>query len=211
MRFRKGKDFNIGTFNVRGLVNGYKQEQLSRDIEKYKIDICCLQETKIRDNTDTIVNGHRLITIQTNCQYYGNGFLISSKWKNSVHNYWKISDRIAVLQLRTDEATEEEHIQTHYKSVMNGMRMKITKKTPKKIITIINVYAPTTERVKKNMKELDDMYMQLNDLINNFKNDSTSVLLIAGDFNAKIGKAEGITKVAWENTLEAGETIVAIC
>jgi mRNA deadenylase 3'-5' endonuclease subunit Ccr4 len=38
--------FTLGTFNVRGLSKEYKQKQLSRDIDKYKVDICCLQKKK---------------------------------------------------------------------------------------------------------------------------------------------------------------------
>ena len=36
-----------GTFNVRGLTKDTKNDQLASDIDKYKIDICCLQECKI--------------------------------------------------------------------------------------------------------------------------------------------------------------------
>ena len=45
-RCNKEDLFSVATFNVRGLRNHVKQEALSRDIDKYKIDIFCLQETK---------------------------------------------------------------------------------------------------------------------------------------------------------------------
>ena len=55
--------------------------------------------------------------------------------------------------------------------------MKITKKNIiDHVITIINVYAPTTERAKKNPKELEDMYSQLNKLVKDFKKLSTSII-----------------------------------
>ena len=39
---------------------------------------------------------------------YGNGFLVSKKWKESVHRYWKISERISVLQMKTSKSQEKQ-------------------------------------------------------------------------------------------------------
>ena len=100
--------FSVATFSVRGLRNHVKQEVLSRDIDKYKTDICCLQETKITKYFDkTTPHGNRLITIPSNGQHYGNGFILNKKWKNSIHVYWKISDRLCVLQLKTNKSTNK--------------------------------------------------------------------------------------------------------
>ena len=49
----KSKKFNIGTFNVRGLTSDIKKESLNQDIEKLNVDVCCLQETKIKKGIDT--------------------------------------------------------------------------------------------------------------------------------------------------------------
>ena len=81
---RRKNIFNIGTFNVRGLTDEFKQEQLVHDVEKCKIDICCLQETKITENRDINIKDYRLITLQSNSRHYGNGFLISPKWKDRI-------------------------------------------------------------------------------------------------------------------------------
>ena len=35
---------NIATFNVLGISKVVKQEQLSRDLKKYKVDICAIQD-----------------------------------------------------------------------------------------------------------------------------------------------------------------------
>ena len=43
---------SIATFNVRELTQEYKQEQLSRDMTKYKLDVISIQETKIREDVD---------------------------------------------------------------------------------------------------------------------------------------------------------------
>ena len=39
--------FKIGTFNMWGLTETIKQEQLVQDTEKYGADVICIQETKI--------------------------------------------------------------------------------------------------------------------------------------------------------------------
>ena len=63
---------------------------------------------------------------------------------------------------------------------------------PKNLLNIINVYAPTTTLVKKDIKLLDKMYERLSDLINKFKSKPNSINIIVGDFNAKVGKTEGV-------------------
>lgn len=66
----KQYQFSVATFNVRGLTNCVNQEALSRDIDKYKLDICCLQETKITEHFDkTTPHGNSLITISSNGQH----------------------------------------------------------------------------------------------------------------------------------------------
>ena len=49
------KELTNGTFNVRGLAKEEKQERLAQDIDNYKIDVCCLQETKIKDGRDITI------------------------------------------------------------------------------------------------------------------------------------------------------------
>ena len=73
-------------------------------------------------------------------------------------------------------------------------KFKIELAKVKNCISIINVYAPTTERVKDSPSELDQLYLEIGDTISKIRNDSTcrtSLLLIAGDFNAKVGKTRG--------------------
>ena len=168
---------------------------------KYKLDICCLQETKITNGVDTNINDHRLICIPTDCKHYGNGFIVSPKWKHNIHKYWKVSDRISVIQikLRDDEYICEKQnginlrirkTQHYITNLQKELKMKIKKTNVKHLITIVNVYAPTTKKVAENISVLDEMYTNLANLINEFKNKNTSIILIAGDFNAKVGKTK---------------------
>ena len=120
---------------------------------------------------DININDHRLICIPTDCRHYGNGFIVSRKRKYNIHKYWKVSDRLAVIQLklRDDEYVCEQ---------VNGINIRLQKVQKKsnvnKLLTIINVYAPTTKKVAENVSKLDEIYTQLATLFNEFKNTSVS-------------------------------------
>ena len=159
------------------------------------MDICC---TKVKEAKDIDVNNHRIILMASECQHYGNGFIVSPKWKNNIYRYWRVSDRISILQLQmTDviyecESTTDINLKItktiNYAATQVGpLQINLRKKSPKNLISIINIYAPTTERVKNDMSELDSMYTQLNNVINELKN--TTLLFLAGDWNAKVGKS----------------------
>ena len=74
-------------------------------MKKYGIDICCLQETKLVDDKDKDIEEYncQFINVKPECKHYGNGFVVAPKWKNNVVKYWKVSDRIIVIQLRLKE------------------------------------------------------------------------------------------------------------
>ena len=104
---------------------------------------------------DINIKNNRLICFPSEKSHYGNGFLIKSIWKENIHKFWKISERICVLQLKMkqlDFASTLDGMKikitkrntNKYKSILDGMKMKIYKAEEKHILTIINVYAPTT-------------------------------------------------------------------
>ena len=95
------KSLNIGTFNVHGLRDETKKDNLAADLVNYNLDVVCLQETKISEGADCNIRDSRLIALKSVNKYHGNGFIVSSKWKENIHRVWKFSDRIAVLQLTT--------------------------------------------------------------------------------------------------------------
>ena len=200
------KELTIRTFNVRGLAKEEKQELLAQDIDNYKIDVCCLQETKIKDGRDITIGEkqHKLIALPSDNRHYGNGFAVSNNWKNNTHRHWKVSDRISVLQLNTDskqyECINTSGINLKIQPTKNytckfvkssETKLKITTNKIKHCITVINVYAPHTERVKEEPNELDQMYAEIGETITKINSDrttKTSLLIIAGDFNTKVGK-----------------------
>ena len=71
--------FSIRMFSVRGLTKTEKQEQLARDIDRYNLDVCCLQEAKIKDGLDVDIGfkKHKLVSLQLFSLHYGNGFVIN--------------------------------------------------------------------------------------------------------------------------------------
>ena len=76
---------SVATFNVRGLTQELKQHQLARDVNRYKIDILSIQETKIRENVDKNINGLRLICFETGINIsHGKGFMVSEKLAQQV-------------------------------------------------------------------------------------------------------------------------------
>ena len=219
-------NLNIGTFNVRGLSKQHKQEQLSEELNKYKLDVICIQETKVQISASCEIGDNRLILFESQSQHYGNGFLVSKKWKDNIGKYWRISDRISILQLRIDsqkDDTKQQDESINYK-IEESLRtviaktdfgsehqgevklkikwnrtirqpehqnkLKITadhlpKPTKKrKLITVINVYAPTN--YEDNTNEVDLMYQTLNNLLDEWK--QSFMIILAGDWNARVGK-----------------------
>ena len=216
---------SVGTFNVRGLKENQKKQNLVQDMKKYNIDICCLQETKISTGSDINISDYRLITLPADIQHYGTGFVVADKWINNISKYWKVSERISVIQLRIKDEykckrisdtklviykdikykvvfKKKSKIKYKYKQTTGIDRRKhkiiitrteelkktIRRSNNKNLLTIINVYAPTTDLVAKDQNILTEMYEQLGKVINEIKD--TSLLIIAGDMNSKIGKAK---------------------
>jgi exonuclease III len=135
------KSLNIGTFNVRGLCDEKKKDNLAEDLAKYNVDVVCLQETKISEGTDCNIRNSRLITLKSTNKHHGNGFIVSSKWKENIHPVWKVSDRIAVLQLTTKTP---EYASTHLGSSKIRIsrnicyQSKLIQRKPRKKLVVAN-------------------------------------------------------------------------
>ena len=86
---------NITIFNVRGLRDNVKKENLVTDMKRYFVDIACLQETKIKNG----LNSENITCSPTKEDAYGLGFIVNEKWKNNTHKQWKENDTIVILEL----------------------------------------------------------------------------------------------------------------
>ena len=117
--FRSIKSLTIGTFNVRGLCAKSKQQQLLEDAKKFGLNVCCIQETKLPHGEDGVSNGWRLVLLPGSCRHYGLGFVIAPWLNLRLVRCWSASDRVAAVQFSFG----------------------------KNIISIINVYVPTSSLV----------------------------------------------------------------
>ena len=169
--------FTIGTFNVRGLSSATKRNQLSEDLGRLHIDICCLQETKCPGGFDEHPGNYRLIGLQSQSRHYGLAFAVASHMEDRIVSYWSESDRIALIQLRLARNS---------------------------LLTIINVYGPTSQRVNNNNAEQDEFFSDLAHLTSQYM--SCALFYIAGVLTVK-SDSENVTKILWENTREAEEIL----
>ena len=64
------ENFFVGTFNLQGCSSKLKRWQLASDISKYKISVCCLQETKSNYMEETI-NGLNLKFLNPQNKHHG--------------------------------------------------------------------------------------------------------------------------------------------
>ena len=54
-------NFNVCSFNVRGINSDIEKDNLVSDLIKYKADVICLQETKLANGVDVNIRGQRLL------------------------------------------------------------------------------------------------------------------------------------------------------
>ena len=153
----------IATFNIRGLDSKIRKQQLENDLTTYNIDIMCLQETKIHKGLDINLTHSRLICFPSDTKQYGNGFLINNSTADNIHRTWKVNDRICVIEITSKE----------------------------KIISIINIYAPHSGLTEKSPELRDVFYEKLEETVKTIEQThrKKAIILIAGDFNSKIGIA----------------------
>ena len=156
---RSLSNFTIGTFNVRGLSSATKRDQLSEDLNKRHIDVCCIQETKCPGGFDVVSGYYRLIGLPSMSRHYGLAFAVASYLEGKLLRYWSVSDRLAVLQLSLGRHST---------------------------LTVINAYGPTSQVTLHDQDTQDDFYSALDSVTTRYS--SSALTLIAGDFNSKLGR-----------------------
>ena len=239
----QSKEFSVATFNVRGLTQDLKKVNLATDLDRYNVDVCCLQETKIKDGIDCNIssqsskNSHRLICFPTKSEHYGMGFMIHEKWIKLVHKAWTVNDRIAVLQIKSEQNKQKEDNQikvakgeglkltfknikqkvfNRYRTFRRKLKIKFMKVKPQErhLITIINVYGPHSEITKKKPEERDQLYKKLDEVIDSTRK-GTSLMIIAGDFNSEVGRRNDddtcIGRYSSGERNENGQSMINFC
>ena len=133
-----------------------------------------------------------IITFDAKNKHYGNGFVVPKKWQESIHKYWRESDRICVLQLSGNPDTCADRLQYECKPAGKCIiKISKIKRKPKNIINIITVYVPTSDQAKKCPNEIKKLYKNLDKLCKEFDKAPSSITMLAGDFNSKVGRRTG--------------------
>jgi exonuclease III len=96
-RLRKMK---VATWNIRGITG--KKEELQTELQKRKIDIAVITETKKKNKGSEDIG--KYITIYSGVpdnEWAASGvaILIRKDWKNKIQDYTWISDRILIIRL----------------------------------------------------------------------------------------------------------------
>ncbi|CAH2091584.1 unnamed protein product [Euphydryas editha] len=126
---------------------------LKYSLSNIKCDIIGLSEIRRKGN-EIIEEGNHIFCYTGELQgRHGVGFLIKKQYKNNIENYIGISDRVCLLNMKFEKVT----------------------------ISIIQVYAPTSEAPEE---EVEVFYNQIDEA----QNLARGKLILMGDFNAKIGQ-----------------------
>ena len=99
-----------------------------------------------------------VIGLPSTSRHYGVTFAVAANLTGRLLRYWSVSDRLAVIQLSL------------------GVHSTLT---------IINAYGPTSQVTHRNQDTQDDFYAALDILTTRYS--SSALILIAGDFNSKLG------------------------
>ncbi|XP_049946670.1 craniofacial development protein 2-like [Schistocerca serialis cubense] len=171
----------IGTWNVRSMYQG-KLDIVKREMEKINIDILGISEMRWTGMGEFASDGHMVYySGHDNNRSNGVAFIVSDKVRKAVIGCKYKNDRMMSIRLQ-------------------GQPLNIT---------VIQVYAPTTDAEKE---IIDQFYGDLQELL--LSTPKKDIVFIVGDWNAKVGNeaVEGITgKYGLGTTNEAGQRLLEFC
>lgn len=153
---RGRKKFTIGTWNVRTLNQMGKIKELCHELENYQWAVLGLCEARWKNTGELQTDdGHTFYYSgdKERC-VHGVAFLVNKEYKNFVIGCQPVSSRIMKIRIRA---------------------------TPLNL-TIIQVYAPTTDY---DDDQIEEFYQQLQQTID--KVHKKDILIVQGDWNARIG------------------------
>ena len=153
-RKTQGLSLIVATWNVRTLQQIGKLDNLCQEADSLKADIIGVSETRWKDQGCIKKNNYTFIHSGGSESQHGVGFLVKNTIAKSVLGFLPVNDRCLLLKLKAKPFD----------------------------ISIIQVYAPTSDHPEE---ELEEFYESVNSTIKEVK--STDVLIVMGDFNAKVG------------------------
>ena len=69
------------------------------EVNEIQWDVVCLSETRAADGNYTLENGHRLFCARNEFIHAGVSILVNARWKHSILQFGKVSDRVAYVDL----------------------------------------------------------------------------------------------------------------
>ena len=166
---------NVGTLNVQGCRDVYKQQAIYSDTLKHNINILALTRHIVEEYCEIVTVDdeekhkkycvyHGGITVENT--FCGVGFVIEEELQTK---FSRISDRIiqASLQLKDRSKTSTNKVKYHQ-------------------VNIIAAYAPTLIKSQEDPTVRDNFYNELENATHAHKSNK-HLLLVLGDFNAKTG------------------------
>lgn len=191
-KFPRKSHTYIGTFNIQTLIQTGKLQNLTTELNKQKIQILALQETRFTDSEITDYNKYRIFKSKTDkkvCKgaaLFGMAFIVNKDILDSVIAVNPINNRLMT------------------------MRIKHTNKT----YTIINVHAPTNIDNKKEPEKTEKFWEKLEIEVSKVPKEDVKIML--GDFNAQIGKETRYRKTvgnypAHKFTNKNGVRLIELC
>jgi len=162
------KNIKIASWNVQAKASHVGDiEIIAKYMRSRRISICCLQETQ-NANKYSMELENRDYVIFLGRQEDNNGglaFYVSQEWREYIYSVRKISDRIA------------------------SITFKYLVRNRKKYLNIMNVYGYTQMRASNEPHLVNSFYQELG-AVYEYERRSTDIVMIAGDFNAKLGNRE---------------------
>jgi hypothetical protein len=167
-RDRRKRSIKIATWNVQAKASHLGDiEIIASDMRNRGISICCIQETQNSSDASILLE-HNDYIIFLGRQEDNNGglaFYMTNEWKDRLYSIRKITERIATAT---------------FKYNVNGKD---------KYLTIMNVYGYTQMRSKDEPQLVQQFYKEPEEAYD-YERRSTDIIMIAGDFNAKLGRRE---------------------
>ncbi|CAF1521309.1 unnamed protein product, partial [Rotaria sordida] len=155
--------FTVGTWNVRTLWATGKLELLRNEMKHYRYDVIGISEVRWTGKGET-TNGDFIWSGESNTDTKGVGMLLSVKARKALLSYNPVNSRLISARFTA---------------------------TPFNL-TIINIYAPTSEA---SMDDIETFYDNLEEAVANTP--KKDILIITGDWNAKVGD----NNTGWESVM----------
>jgi hypothetical protein len=166
---------HLAAFNVRTLKQAGQQAALARTLDSLCIDVCCISETRIQDESTVIELTAPSLSSYFRLRTSGNpeaatagnagvGIVLSQRAEESLLDWIPVDSRLCAVRLATSVKTSRE-------------------RQIDRCLFIVSAYAPTdcsSDTAK------DSFYDALSGLIQRAK--SSDIVVVAGDMNAQVGR-----------------------